>query len=86
MYEVILMGQAERFYAAAQRPLARKLARCFEHLEQDPRRHSNAKPLTGPLAGYHRFRVGDYRVVYRIDEPARKVLVVKIAHRREVYQ
>ena len=57
MYDVILMGGAKRFYAEAQRPLARKLARCFECLEQDPRHHSNTTPLTGPLAGYHRFLI-----------------------------
>lgn len=51
MYDVILMGRAKRFYAEAQHPLDRKLARCFECLEQDPRRHSNTKTLTGPLAG-----------------------------------
>ena len=32
-----------------------------------------------------RIRVGDYRVIYRI-EPPDVVLVVKIGHRREVYE
>jgi len=86
MYEVILTGQPERFYAEAQRPLARKLATCFQRLAKDPRGHPSTRSLKGPLAGYSRFRVGDYRVVYRIDESAHKVFVVKIAHRREAYE
>jgi mRNA interferase RelE/StbE len=42
-------------------------------------------PLKGKLSGYWRSRVGDYRVVYRIEEEALVVLVVKIAHRKDVY-
>ena len=34
----------------------------------------------------YRVRQGDYRIVYRIDEPSRTVDVVKIGHRREVYR
>jgi len=36
------------------------------------------KPLARELAGYHSARRGAYRVVYRIDEPARTVHVVRI--------
>ena len=37
MFEVILSPEAQAFFAAADRPLARKLARCFAQLEHDPR-------------------------------------------------
>jgi mRNA interferase RelE/StbE len=33
-----------------------------------------------------RVRVGDWRVVYIIDDTARVVSVTRIAHRREVYE
>jgi mRNA interferase RelE/StbE len=42
------------------------------------------KPLRHSLKGARRLRVGDWRVIYRI-EPPDLVLVVKIGHRREVY-
>ncbi len=86
MYKVRLLPPAQRFYAKIERPLAKKLARCFEQLEHEPRRHSNIKPLNGKLAGYYRYRVGDYRVVYRIDDRDRVIIVTIIAHRREVYE
>jgi mRNA interferase RelE/StbE len=44
------------------------------------------KPLARELAGYHSARRGAYRVVYRIDEPARTVHVVRIDHRADVYR
>ena len=43
------------------------------------------KPLRYSLKSARRLRVGDYRVIYRI-EPPDVVLVVKIGHRREVYE
>ena len=43
------------------------------------------KPLRYSLKGARRLRVGYYRVIYRI-EPPDVVLVVKIGHRREVYE
>jgi mRNA interferase RelE/StbE len=33
-----------------------------------------------------RVRVGDYRVVYEVDDAAATVTIVRVAHRREVYR
>ena len=86
MFEIILSPEARAFYAQADRPLARKLARSFAQLERGPRRHNNIKRLSGEFAGLSRYRVGDWRVVYRIDDQARQVHVLVIAHRSEVYE
>jgi mRNA interferase RelE/StbE len=85
MFDVILSPESQAFYDAADRPLARKLAKCFKQLEVDPRRHNNIKRLTGGLAGKLRFRVGDWRVIYRIDDGANRVIVLTVATRGEVY-
>jgi len=44
------------------------------------------KPLRLHLAGLWRYRVGDYRLICRIEENRLVVLVLKIGHRREVYE
>ena len=46
---------------------------------------SFGKPLRHSLKGLRRLRVDDYRVIYKIDVDSDLVIVVKIAHRREVY-
>lgn len=86
MFEVVLSPDAAAFYAAADRPLALKLARCFRRLESAPRRGNNVKRLKGEWAGYLRYRIGDWRVIFRIDALVGRVNVVVIAHRREVYE
>ncbi len=41
------------------------------------------KPLAGVLKGYWRLRVGDYRVMYRIEHDRLIVLVIKVGIRRD---
>jgi mRNA interferase RelE/StbE len=55
----------------------------LEHLTTAPR-PSGCKKLKGGDNEW-RIRVGDYRIVYEIDDAARTVDVTRIAHRREVY-
>ncbi len=44
------------------------------------------KPLRFSLKGHRRLRVGDYRVVYRIEVEKNSVLVVAIKHRKDIYE
>ena len=53
-------------------------------LVSDPRRVG--KPLRGDLAGIHSARRGTYRVLYRINDTAREVIVLRIDHRRDAYR
>ena len=52
-------------------------------LAQDPR-----PPASRPLRGRegYRLRVGDYRIIYTIDDGVLLLVVVTIRHRREVYR
>lgn len=86
MYEVRLSQEAETVFAKCNKALAKKLARCFRNLENSPRSHPNIKPLKGSYAGYYRYRVGDYRVVYSIKDELVVVNVILIAHRSKVYE
>jgi mRNA interferase RelE/StbE len=53
-------------------------------LIDNPRRVG--KPLRGDLAGIHAARRGTYRVLYRINEKDREVIVVRIDHRSDAYR
>ena len=86
MFDVILAPEAQEFFAAADAPFAKKLARCFLQLEQDPRRHPNIKKLSGEFDGYRRYRVGDWRVIFSVDDGQQRVFVLAVGHRRDVYE
>jgi mRNA interferase RelE/StbE len=85
LYNIDLSEEAKQFFEAASAKLQQRLDRGFELLQQNPRFHPNIKPLKGNYSGYYRFRVGDYRVIYSINDETMQVLVDTIAHRSEVY-
>jgi mRNA interferase RelE/StbE len=61
-----------------------RIVGAIELLGVDPR-PPGAKMLRGGDPGRWRVRVGDYRIVYAIEHDRLLVLVLRIAHRREVY-
>ena len=85
MFRVELSREAQRFFERCEAVVARKLTRCFESLETNPRAGNSVKALKGPLAGSYRYRVGDLRVVYTIHDRALTVFVITIAKRSDVY-
>lgn len=86
MFEVLLTTVAQEFFNDADAPLQRRLDRAFAALARDPRNHPNIKRLKGRFAGQSRFRVGDWRVLVQIDDAKKRVWVLDIANRREVYE
>ncbi|MCV7151051.1 type II toxin-antitoxin system RelE family toxin [Mycolicibacterium pyrenivorans] len=56
----------------------------FGDLAREPRRVG--KPLRDDLAGLFSARRGPYRVLYRIDDAARIVFIVRVDHRADVYR
>jgi mRNA interferase RelE/StbE len=77
---------------AAQRALARLPEKvgtavvefCYGALTENPRRVGKA--LKFDLAGLHSARRGDFRVIYRINEADRRIDIVAIEHRSDVYR
>ena len=45
----------------------------------------NVKKLVG-FKSYYRIRIGDYRVIYQINDKDLSILIVRIGHRREIYR
>jgi mRNA interferase RelE/StbE len=86
MYNVELSREAQRFYERCDKVVSKKLSRCFESLERNPRAGNNVKALTGHLAGSYRYRLGDLRVVYTINDREVTVYAITIAKRSDVYE
>lgn len=83
MYEVRLHPEAVRAFRRLRGSARDRIEAAIDGLATDPRPRGAAK-----LAGRDdfRIRVGDYRIVYAVDDAERLVLVARIAHRREVYR
>ena len=83
-YRIQFTRNAENALAKLDRRLLiRVKAKIFE-LADNPRPTGSAR-----LAGhrhYSRIRIGDYRVIYRVDDQSNLVEISRIAHRRELYR
>lgn len=83
-WRVVLTTRAERELVSYPPDLHRRIIRRLETLEGDPRPPGSRK--LGGKADLWRIRVGDYRIVYRVEDAVLVVLVVRIGHRRDVYR
>jgi mRNA interferase RelE/StbE len=85
MYRVLLRPPAQRFLRKLRdKTLTARLVATMRELASQPR-----PPGCDKLAGsedLYRVRVGEYRIVYHVQDELLLVLVVKIGHRREVYR
>jgi len=84
-YRVDVNRSAAGALAGLPRRVQENVARVLDTLAENPR-PAGTVALKG-FAGLYRLRVaGAYRVVYRVDDDARAVLVRVIGHRRDVYR
>jgi mRNA interferase RelE/StbE len=85
-YIVVLSSESKAFFESATSQLQKKLDRCFDRLKIEPYYHPNIKSLKGRLSGYYRYRLGDYRVIYEVNQSDRVVIIVLIGHRARIYE
>jgi len=83
MYTVTIERTAQKALARIERPQRRKIEDTIAGLANEPRPRGSIK-LSGVDA--HRVRVGDYRIVYTIEDTIRVVNIVNIGHRRSIYR
>jgi mRNA interferase RelE/StbE len=83
-YRVALTSSAEKELRDLPKKIIARIVPRLERLELNPR-PAGCKKLRGGDREW-RIRVGDYRIVYVIDDIAKAVDVTRIAHRREAYQ
>lgn len=82
-YAVVIHTPAKKSLCRLPENIQTRIARIMLALEGNPR-PSGAVKLSG-RDGW-RVRVGDYRVIYTIDDAKKRVVIYAIGHRREIYR
>ncbi|MBI4430675.1 MAG: type II toxin-antitoxin system RelE/ParE family toxin [Candidatus Omnitrophica bacterium] len=49
-------------------------------------RPAGTKKLSGKLIGVWRVRIGDFRLLYEIDDKSKRVVLLDLGHRRQIYR
>jgi len=83
-YSMEFTTSAAREFRALDRQMQRRITTKITELCEEP-----FPPGTKKLQGqpdHFRIRVGDYRIIYRVDGHRVVIVIVRIGHRREVYR
>lgn len=73
--------------AALDRPIQKRIQRFIDERllrAEDPRKLGAG--LTGPWRGHWKYRVGDWRMIARISDERILIYIVRVGHRREIYE
>lgn len=83
-YSVILHREAKKDIKKLHPQIRTRIIAALDEIAENPKLHGSI-PLSG-YADLYRYRVGDYRIVYRINESELEVLVLDAKPRGEVYK
>jgi mRNA interferase RelE/StbE len=84
VYEVYLERSAEIDLKRLPTSIFHRIIPQIKTLSGNPR-PSGCRKITGSKNDW-RIRIGDYRIIYEIDEKAKAVRVMRVRHRREIYR
>ena len=82
-YRVVIQESASKALRKLDEQIRRRVAVAIDALADDPR-PPGIKAVAGEHGSY-RIRVGDWRVLYEVDDELRQVLIAKIGHRSTIY-
>lgn len=87
VYRIETTPRFERDFNKLDRSIGRRLMKKIDQLAGHP--EVATQPLRCPppdLAGIHKYRVGDYRILLWVDHGAQVLTLHAVAHRREIYR
>ncbi len=82
MYQAIFSRKAEKAFLSSSEREASLLKEAIEKLTQNPRTHGSIKLKNAPVASY-RYRVGNNRILFDIDDEAKVIEILDIRKREE---
>lgn len=88
-YNVVYTEHAQRDLARLDRSVAQRILKRVAFLTQRSNPLQSAKKLSGVDPATYRYRVGDYRVLFRLDPKTTRLIilvVLRVAHRKDVYR
>ncbi|MCA9917618.1 MAG: type II toxin-antitoxin system RelE/ParE family toxin [Anaerolineales bacterium] len=85
MPPVVFTSQAEENLAKLDKQIAQRILKKIRWLVENVGTIT-PEPLTGQFQGVYKLRVGDYRVLYTLEDEQDLIVIRLIKHRREVYK
>ncbi len=86
MYRVSYLDEAIKELSRLDKPIQRILKEKIDLLARSPEvLKNNIKALKGEYSGKYRLRVGQYRIIYRLEHEIITITIIRIGYRKEIY-
>jgi mRNA interferase RelE/StbE len=83
-YSIVFKPSVEKDLRSIPTSVIARLIKKIEVLRSNPYPHQSIKLSSAERL--YRLRVGDYRIVYGVDDKAKQIIVQYVRHRREIYR
>ncbi len=85
-WRLIFNKTADRQFQRLESPIQGRILHYFDKILQEPNPKAKALPMKGNKSSFHRYRIGQYRIVCYFEDKDMVIVAVKVGHRREVYE
>ena len=82
MYQLNINARSQRAIKKLKKRYQQAVRNALWEIKEDP---LSGKPLMRELTGRYRFKIRDYRIIYKIDELSKTVYVINVGHRSNIY-
>jgi len=86
MYRVVLYRDAWKFLTGLDHEQQNRIRNKLKELKAWPVSHMDIKAMAGEFKGYHRLRIGSFRVLFVVDNTTQTIYVDHIGSRGDVYR
>lgn len=81
-YKLVYTRRAAKDISKLHGSVKEKIRKILEKYAENPFLY--ARKMTDPTLGTYRFRIGEYRVIFDIED--NKIIVLRLGHRRDIYR
>lgn len=81
-YQIVFTKRAVKDLEKIEEKERKKIIQQLKENLEDPL--ANAKKLTNPKLGTYRYKIGDYRVIFDLEE--RIIIILRVGHRKTIYR
>ena len=81
-YRMVYTHRAFKDIRELEKNVKKRIGKALERYREDPLKY--ASRLIDSKLGMYRFRIGDYRVIFDIEEEA--IIVLRVGHRKDIYR
>jgi len=86
MYKIVVHHRAAKYLQRLSEKQRTRIKEALAQLAEDPFKLAGVKAMLGEWDGYRRMRVGDFRIIFWVDEDERIIYVDHLGARGDVYK